>query len=238
MTYFFDKLFNYFRGFGYGRASIRKEVNYCIKFLKRKPSFVVDCGGNKGLYSDEILSRNAECEIVIFEPSKLNAEHLKKHYEKFPQVIVIPKAVSSKEGELTLYSDKPGSGLASLSNRRLNHLSINMQIKETVQVTSLDAMLPKVTIDILKMDIEGHELSALKGALDTLKRVRVIQFEFGGANIDTRTFFQDFFYFFQKHNFTIYRITPICAVKVNKYNERMERFITTNYIAVNQKFNQ
>lgn len=237
MTYLFDKILNYFMGFGYGRASIRKEVNCCTRFLKGKPYFVVDCGGNKGLYSDEILSRNAGCEIVIFEPSRLNVEQLNKRYEKFPQVIVIPKAVSSEESKLTLFSDKPGSGLASLSKRRLNHMSINMAIKETVQVTTIDAMVPKVQIDILKMDIEGHELNALKGALKTLKRVRVVQFEFGGANIDTRTFFQDFFYFFQKHNFTIYRITPFGIVEIRKYNERMERFITTNYIAVNQRLN-
>jgi hypothetical protein len=128
----------------------------------------------------------------------------------------------------------PGSGLASLTDRRLNHLSINMDVKETVQVTTIDAAVPKVSIDILKIDIEGHELNALKGALETLKRVRVVQFEFGGANIDTRTFFQDFFYFFQKQNFTIYRITPLGIVKIRKYNERMERFITTNYVAVNK----
>lgn len=238
MTYFLDKILSYVMGYGYGRATIRKEINCCIRFLSGKPHFVVDCGGNKGLYSDEILSRNAECEIVIFEPSRLNVEQLKKRYKKFPQIIVIPKAVSSKKGELTLYGDKPGSGLASLANRRLDHMSINMAINETVQVTTIDDMVPKVQIDILKMDIEGYELNALKGALETLKRVRVVQFEFGGSNIDTRTFFQDFFYFFQKHNFIIYRITPFGIVQIRKYNERMERFITTNYIAVNQKFNR
>jgi FkbM family methyltransferase len=236
MTYFLDKILSYIMGFGYGRASIYKEVSSCTMLLKKKPSFVVDCGGNKGLYSDEILSRNAECEIFIFETCSLNIEHLNNKFKKASRVTVIPKGVSFKEGELTLYSNKPGSGLASLTNRRLNHLSINMAIKETVQVTTIDAMVPKVSIDILKIDIEGHELDALKGALETLKRVRLVQFEFGGANIDTRTYFQDFFYFFQKHNFTIYRITPLGIVKIRKYNERMERFITTNYIAVNQKF--
>ena len=237
MIYFLDKILSFFMGYGYGVASISKEVSSCTKFLKGKPAFVVDCGGNKGLYSDEILARNAECEIFIFEPSRLNIEHLKIKYENLSQVTIIPKAVSCEEGELTLYSDKSGSGLASLTNRRLDHFSINMGVKESVQVTSVDAVVPKVAIDILKIDIEGHEMNALKGALDSLKRVKVVQFEFGGANIDTRTFFQDFFYFFQRHNFTIYRITPFGVVQIKKYNERMEKFITTNYIAVNQKLN-
>ena len=45
-------------------------------------------------------------------------------------------------------------------------------------------------IDIAKLDIEGHELQALTGFGAALSACRVIQFEFGGCNIDTRTFFQ------------------------------------------------
>lgn len=55
------------------------------------------------------------------------------------------------------------------------------------------------------MAVEGHELDVLAGAEEALKSVQLVQFEFGGCNIDTRTYFQDFFYFFQQHGFAIHR---------------------------------
>jgi hypothetical protein len=54
---------------------------------------------------------------------------------------------------------------------------------------------------------------------------------FGGCNIDTRTFFQDFWYFFMEQNFRIWRITPSGIFQVKSYSEYDESFVTTNYIA-------
>jgi len=86
-------------------------------------------------------------------------------------------------------------------------------------------------IDFVKLDIEGHELDALNGFGDALKFIKVIQFEFGGCNIDTRTFWQDFWYFFTENNFVLYRITPFGITKIKKYRELDEFFSTTNFLA-------
>ena len=87
-------------------------------------------------------------------------------------------------------------------------------------------------IDICKIDIEGHELDALVGFGEAIKHISVIQFEFGGCNIDTRTFFQDFWYFFQEKGFDLYRISPIGLIHIPRYRELDEFFfITTNYLA-------
>ncbi|WP_445778772.1 hypothetical protein [Shewanella sp.] len=45
---------------------------------------------------------------------------------------------------------------------------------------------------MIKIDIEGHELSVLKVFGAAIEATKVIQFEFGDCNIDTRTYFQDF----------------------------------------------
>jgi len=86
-------------------------------------------------------------------------------------------------------------------------------------------------IDFVKLDIEGHELDALNGFGEALKFINVIQFEFGGCNIDTRTFWQDFWYFFTENNFDLYRITPFGKIKITKYRELDEFFSTTNFLA-------
>lgn len=88
-------------------------------------------------------------------------------------------------------------------------------------------------IDVLKLDIEGHEFDALQGCGEALKSTRVVQFEFGGCNIDTRTYFRDFWTLFNDLGFEIYRIAPIGEMQIFRYKERDEIFSTTNYLAVN-----
>jgi len=90
-------------------------------------------------------------------------------------------------------------------------------------------------IHLLKIDIEGHELDALAGArrMFDKKSIDIVTFEFGGCNIDTRTFFQDFWYFFSEINMKIFRITPSGYLHpIESYKEIHEQFRTINFIAI------
>jgi len=135
-----------------------------------------------------------------------------------------------------LYSDTPGSGLGSLSKRNLDYRNLAFDTVEPVKTLRFEDFwrekMDAVEIDILKMDIEGHELAALNGCGDALRHTRAIQFEFGGCNIDTRTFFRDFWEFFTEHRFDLFRITPFGVMPIARYSERDEIFTTTNYIAI------
>ena len=109
---------------------------------------------------------------------------------------------------------------------------------EEINTTTLDeyVSINKIgEIDLLKIDVEGHELDVLNGAHKCLQENKIgcIQFEFGGCNIDTRTFFQDFWYLLvEKHGFLIFRITPLGTKPVKTYSELDEIFLTTNFFAV------
>ena len=84
----------------------------------------------------------------------------------------------------------------------------------------------------MKLDIEGFELFALQGGLKELESIKVIQFEFGGSNVDTRTFFQDFWYLLTSIGFRIYRISKSGPIEIKYYSEEDEYFSTTSFLAV------
>jgi FkbM family methyltransferase len=226
------------QGKGYGAASIIREVGLVQSFLKTPPRLAIDVGGNIGDYTAELRRRNPLAEVHTFEPSTINIEKLSSRFANDSLVTLVPAALSDASGSATLFSDTPGSGLGSLSRRRLDHFNISFEANEVIKTTRFEeywnAVLGNRQLDIVKLDIEGHELTALKGFGDALSATRILQFEFGGCNIDTRTYFQDFWYFFKDHQFDLYRITPLGAQRLSRYRESEESFVTTNYIAVSQ----
>jgi hypothetical protein len=84
------------------------------------------------------------------------------------------------------------------------------------------------------LDIEGHEYQVLHSLTSAeLAKVGLIQFEFGGCNIDSRVFFRDFWKHL-KEQFVFYRITPLGLARLDQYSERDERFEVSNYLCVNR----
>jgi hypothetical protein len=148
--------------------------------------------------------------------------------------------LGKEKGELQLYYDAEESG-GSLTKRRLNHMGIDYSQSETVTIDTLDNYCENngiSCIDLLKADIEGHELDLFLGAKRMFQTgsVRIATFEFGGCNIDTHTYFQDYFYYFKEMNMDLYRITPSGYLyPINGYSERQEQFQTTNFAAINNR---
>jgi FkbM family methyltransferase len=225
-------------GIGYGALSIDSEIRSFKKFIPNAKIFV-DVGGNKGLYSMGLIKIFDFQKIHIFEPSIFNVEILKEKFLGNKKIIINNCGLSNVNSSATLFSDKSGSGLASLSNRKLDHFGIKFETMEEISLIRFDEYwdmnITEKYIDLLKIDVEGYELSVLKGVGNKIKNIKIIQFEFGGCNIDTKTYFQDFWYFFLENNFDIYRITPLGKFKISSYSESLERFQTTNYFCVNRQ---
>ncbi len=232
-----EKLFAKAQGKGFGSSSISVEISSIAKLLNGyEPGLCIDVGGNVGDYTAGLHQAFPSAKIVCFEPSQTNIDLLQTRYADHQHITVEPFALSDQAGSFTLHSDKPGSGLGSLTKRNLAHFGRDFEVTESISTLRLDdywkSQLQNAPIDILKLDIEGHEMDAFNGASDALAATRIVQFEFGGSNIDTRTYFQDFWYFFLERDFSLHRITPFGLASVKKYRERDESFRTTNYLAL------
>jgi FkbM family methyltransferase len=227
------------QGKGYGADSINDEVLASKMFLPKMPELLIDIGGNIGNYSAMLRKSFPLSEIHIFEPAESNIKKLVSRFEADSLIQIVNLAISNTNSSTLLYSDRPGSGLSSLVKRRLDHFDTSFETTESVKTIRFEdywlSKLQSKTIDLVKLDIEGHELQALQGFGKALRSINLLQFEFGGCNIDTRSFFQDFWYFFKDYSFDLHRITPFGLLQINDYHECDECFIATNYLAVRRK---
>lgn len=224
------------QGKGWGGGTVVQETRACLQLLSpdlRSSPVALDVGANVGNWTAALLSASPAAQVIAFEPGARAFALLAERFAGMTQVNPVQMGLSSKAGLVQLYADAPGSVLSSFSQRRLDHFGIDFDFSEEVEVTTLDEWCSEHSVrpNILKMDVEGHEMAVLEGAVQSIESVTVVQFEFGGCNIDSRTFFQDFFYFFSEQGFRLYRLSPRGLTSVRNYRERDESFITTNYFA-------
>ncbi len=234
-------------GIGSGGELYKSGEKTVFNVLKRKisaPYVIFDVGANRGQYLALIQSfiPITDCNIYCFEPSESAFKLLKQEATVSQNIHLNNIAISDYNGSGKLWFDKKGSELSSLTKRNLDHRNIPFTISETVIIQTLDSFCIAKGIDhinLLKIDIEGHEFQALQGAINMLtnKAIDMISFEFGASNIDSRFFFKDFYNFLLKQRMTLFRITPSgLLVKIKNYNEIYEQFRPTNYFAIAQRY--
>jgi FkbM family methyltransferase len=197
---------------------------------------VFDVGANIGEYS-VALARffGPEATVHAFEPSRDTHAKLLATIARQANIKAHHCGFSDSVGTLKLFRNPDRHTLASVYQRDLDHYGLRMDDSEEIQLMTVDAFCEREGIErihFLKIDIEGHELSALKGAARMMAegRIDAIQFEFGGANIDSRTYFRDLFTLL-KDRYRIHRIVRNGLRSIDRYSESCEQFNTINYLA-------
>jgi FkbM family methyltransferase len=210
-----------------GRIGTRDQTN---------PGIFFDVGANVGDYSlllHEVFGDGAQ--IHSFEPSAKTYERLVHNLEGKVNGFRHNFGLGDIDIRTTLYTNAEGSGLASVYKRKLDHFNIDMNLVEEIEIRSLDSFCRDHKISnilFLKLDVEGHEKKVLDGAKEMIDdgKIDFIQFEFGGTDIDSRTFFRDFYYLLNDR-YKIYRIVKDGIYPVQRYGEVYESFLPTNYLA-------
>lgn len=198
---------------------------------------IFDVGANVGEFSHHCQEAfGPKCRIYAFEPASTTfAELVKLTQNSCPSVEAFRLGISEKEGTAVLHSSEPCSTIASLVALERPIRPFDSSLDEDVEVTTIEAFCAKKGIDrihFLKLDIEGHELAALKGAQTLLSEGRIdyVQFEFGENNISSRTFLGDFVKLLAGYD--LFRIVPGGPVPWTYRGGASELFATMNYLAV------
>jgi FkbM family methyltransferase len=201
-----------------------------------KDAVLFDVGANKGDYTLALLRHfGRDARIFAFEPSKPTFELLSGAISSGRNVRMEQMGFGERGELMNLYADAQGSALASLYQRRIfgNQLSVEAPA-EKIHIMRVDDYCHANDIErinLLKVDVEGHELSVLKGCGDLLaQKIDVIQFEFGGCNIDSRTYLKDFFDMLAPE-YELFRMVADGLVSLKTYRESYEIFVTNNIVA-------
>lgn len=136
-----------------------RKYAWCRKYIKPE-MIVVDAGACVGRFTKLFAELANEGKIIAFEPESRNFDRLSKLAEEYKNIITVRAALSDYNGESKLYVDKHRRiGWHSL--KEIEHCDI-----EIVPVFKLNTYLKSCNIyriDVLKMDVEGHDLQVLQG---------------------------------------------------------------------------
>ena len=128
--------------------------------------YILDVGANFGNWTRMVKNVFPDSVLYMIEPLSEMESHLRKVCEDFPGTKYILKGAGSKieEHVITTWGDNLASANCIVpENEYLK--SINKQ--RTIQIITIDSLIENGEIEIpefVKMDIQGFELEALKGA--------------------------------------------------------------------------
>ena len=156
-----------------------------VKLLRSviaESSVMLDIGGNIGVYSTILEDLVGSKNLYIFEPLPYLYRDLKNRFEN---AHVFNLALSDKEekGKIRVpFIDGTRNDARATFN---SHTELNQTGTDeiAVQLVPLDAFAKKInfqSIGLIKIDVEGHELAVLNGAVETIlqfKPLIVIEIE-------------------------------------------------------------
>lgn len=126
-----------------------------VRLAKR--SVFVDCGGFDGDTTEQFIQRFPDyASVQFFEPSDDNMKKAKARLASASNIHYHPQGVSDQCGELSF---NPDAGSAS---------SVSEAGRIRIPVTTIDSSVCG-PVSFIKMDLEGWEISALRGARQTIQ---------------------------------------------------------------------
>jgi FkbM family methyltransferase len=146
-------------------------------YVPRRGWTVVDLGANIGVFTVHAARQGAA--VYSFEPNPACFARLGTNVE-----------MNDSSEAVTLFnsavSDTPGRGRMQVERGGTTGGTVVRDEDQTIRITTLDEALadePIDQIDLLKVDIEGAEVGALRGATETLTRTRRIIAEYHSRDL-------------------------------------------------------
>ncbi len=138
-------------------------------FKHIKPKRVLDVGAHIGSFTQLLLERIPDCQILMVEPNPNCEPFLKKIGHPYDMVAL---GKSNGIAEIHVEVANPIGTGASLYKENTIWYEGDKSRKVTVPMKSLDSCnyFDKQQIDLIKLDVQGSELDVISGGEETVKK--------------------------------------------------------------------
>ncbi len=174
-----------------------------IKRIGFRPGTIIDCGFGYG--TEGLLDVFEDVAYALIDPVQEVEPAMRRFCNDHPGSVYGVVAIGDREGELDMVTRKGVTG-SSFHTKFLKGVD---QIRK-VPVVTLDGFLEPHRLPkpyLLKLDVEGHELHALRGATETLRNTEIVILEIGTwaeDHLRGRASLMDLFRFMEEHDFVFY----------------------------------
>ena len=182
------------------------ELNIINKISRQKKVFFLDAGCNYGFYSFYTAAISNKNKILSIEASKITAKEFIKNLEinNFKNIDFYNKAISKENNNTITFNDSENDWESSQT-----HDDFEIKLKSKIKTTSIDYLLKSYNLKeysvIIKLDIEGNEINALKGGLNVIKNFfPLIIFEISKYVFNVKSNIEYFKEFLINFNYSIY----------------------------------
>jgi FkbM family methyltransferase len=195
---------------------------FFINKIKNEIEIIFDIGAADTIYL------NIDKEIHYFEPVPSFLEKLKKQENRNKKSIFNNFGLSDSEEILTYYTTHQSFVDRSVSQGHSSKIELNVR-------KASDYIIEKKiqNIGLVKIDTEGFELKVLKGFGEHIKKIKYIQFEYGGTYKDNNIKLIDVINYLKNNGFDDFcylggeTLTPI--------NEFSDHYQFSNIVCKNKK---
>lgn len=197
---------------------------------------IFDVGANTGDWSRLALQASPLAHIHAFEVVPSTYARLQSALQHEERVRLVNRGLSDQAGSLAIHHDPAYPALATPVQGFSQEFHGYEPSIAQLPVSTGEAYCKEQGvdhIDLLKVDVEGHEPQVLRGfeALLRAGAVDIIQFEYGYVNIDTRFLLKDFYDYLGGLGMRIGKIFPN-HVEFREYRYQHEDFYGPNFLAV------
>ena len=169
--------------FGVRIARARRTFDYARKMLMKGAciDFVIDGGANQGQWATEVKKAFPDLDIISIEPILNAFEILQSEASKYSRWIAINAALGEEESTLIMHvasNDGQSSSLLKPKDHLEYYPTVSFNASQETRVITLDSLqIPHDKKVFLKLDLQGYELIALRGANNLLEKVVAIELE-------------------------------------------------------------